>query len=205
VRSITWRWTGDFTAEVEATYQHAHEIEDGRPPRDLKRMLDSSVKVRAGKDGKRYLIIPFRHAAPGSTTGRLMPPDVHKMAKAMGASRVRGQATRLSGTGAMDIKTQKHLTVNQSVYRWSDRLPAGLAPKLKPYHATDPFDSMVRFDTSSGGNKRSSYLTFRVMSEKSTGWIVPAQPGMNIAKGVVESMQPKAEQAFGSAIEREIG
>jgi hypothetical protein len=28
---------------------------------------------------------------------------------------------------------------------------------------------------------------------------------MNIAKGVVESMQPKAEQAFGSAIEREIG
>lgn len=205
VKSISWRWTGDFSAEVEATYRHAKEIEEGRPERDLKRMLDSSVKVRLSKRGKRYLIIPFRHQVPGSEAlGRPMEDHVHREASRLDASTITGQGRRRSGTGAIDIKTKSHLTVNQNSYKWGGRLPAGLVPKLKPEHKTDPTAGMVRFDTSSGRSKRSAYLTFRVMSETSTGWIVPPQPGLFLAKGVVDAIQPKAEVAFGEAIRREL-
>jgi len=59
----------------------------------------------------------------------------------------------------------------QNKYSWGQRLGAG----------------MVRMDTSSGKQKSSAYLTFRVMTEKQHGkWIIPAQPGRFIAKRVAE-------------------
>lgn len=207
VQSISWRWTGDFSAEVEATYRYAEEIETGRPERDLKRMLDSSTKVRMSKQGKRYLIIPFRHNIPGAEArGRPMADHVYEQAKMLTASRITGQTKRPSGTGAFDRQTRQRLTVNQNLYKWGDRLPAGLVRKLRSHHKTDPAAGMVRFSAPSGRSTNySTYMTFRVMHEDSTGWIVQARPGLNIAKGVVEQIQPKAEAAFGEAIKRELG
>jgi hypothetical protein len=43
------------------------------------------------------------------------------------------------------------------------------------------------------------------MSDKSSGWIVPAQPGLELAKKTQEKMQPLAEIAFGEAIKRTFG
>ena len=40
------------------------------------------------------------------------------------------------------------------------------------------------------------------MSEKSRGWIVPAQPGQNIAQGVVNDMQPRAAAVIAEAVRR---
>jgi len=205
MESITWRWTGDFSAVVESDYRLAQLIETGRPERDLKKMLDTSVKVRQSKDGKRYLIIPFRHNVPGASAhGRPMPDHVYEAAKQLSPSRVTGQGRRQSGTGAYDTKTRRPLTVNQNQYQWGDRMPAGLAPKLRTHHKTDPYAGMVRFDTSSGASKRSTYLTFRTMMEGSSGWIAPAKPGLYIAKGVVDEIRPQAEAAFGEAINRDL-
>lgn len=107
-----------------------------------------------------------------------------------------GQTTRQSGQKGM-----QHLSVPQSIYKWGGRLPAGLAPKLKAHHASDPYAGMVRFNTSTpGGAKSSQYLTFRTMSEKSKGWIVPPQEGQKIAEGVVNDIRPKAQMAFQKAI-----
>lgn len=201
-KSISWTMTGDFKAVVEATYDKAQEIEDGRPARDLKKMLATSLKVRISKTGSRYLYIPFRHGTPGTNTNP-MPAHVYKAAKNLEASKIVGQTTRLSGTGAMDVKTRTHLTVPQSVYKWGGKLPEGMTPKLKPEHKTDIHTGMYRFDTSTpGGAKSSAYLTFRTMSEKSRGWIIPAQPGQHIARNVVEEMKPKAEAVFREAIKR---
>jgi len=169
-------------------------------------MLSTSLKVRVSKTGSRYLYIPFRHNTPGNdATGQSMPDDIYKLAKTLPASRVTGKTTRLSGTGAMDVKTRTHLTVPQNVYKWGGKLPAGLSPKLKPEHKTDIHAGMYRFDTSTpGGGKHSTFLTFRTMSDKSKGWIVPPQPGQHLLRDVVDKMRPKAEAAFKEAIKRSI-
>lgn len=193
--SIKSDMTGPLSAFVYADYKHALEIETGRPPRDLKKMLDTSMKVRVSKKGVRYLIIPFRHGVPGSNSNP-MPPDIYRQAKALTASTVLSKTTRLSGTGAWDIKTRKPATVKQNIYQWGGRLTGDSIPRNQ--------QGMVRFDTSSPGSKRSTYLTFRVMSQKSSGWIVPAQPGQYIAKKVADEMRPKAEAAFAEAVKRSL-
>lgn len=198
-KSISWTMTGDFSGYVEATYKYAEEIENGRPARDLKLMLNTSKKVRVSKKGTRFLYIPFRHNTPGNDAlASSMPPSVYDVASNLEASMVVGQTTRQSGQKGM-----QHLAVPQSIYKWGGRLPAGMSQKLKPHHATDPHAGMVRFDTSTpGGAKSSAYLTFRTMSEKSKGWIVPPQEGQKIAQGVIEDIQPKAQMAFQKAIAR---
>lgn len=217
--SISYQMTSDFSAVVESDYRHASEIENGRPPRDLKRMLDTSLKVRRTLDGARFLIIPFRHNV------NAMPAHVYAAARQLDASRIIGQTTRRSGeiTGfAMgygmvpasekrqrrspyltSIASREAVTVNKNVYAWGQRLlPGSIGPN--PRGKADRFAGMVRFDTSTAKAKSSSYMTFRVMSERSTGWIVPAQPGLNIVKKVVDQMQPLAKEAIEEAFRRTV-
>ena len=198
--SITWKMTSDWTAEISSDYQYAQDIESGRPARDLKKMLDYSLKVRQSKSGSRYLYIPFRHNTPSSSSSLAMPTQIYELAKTLTSSMVIGMGSRKSGTGAMNPKTKGHLMVPQAQYKWGDRLPAGLSGKMKPHHKTDIYAGMVKFNTSTSKAKSSAYLTFRTMSEKSQGWIVPAQSGQWILKKVVEDMQPKAQLAFKMAI-----
>ena len=204
--TIRFEMTGDFSAVVMSDYKHAEEIETGRPARDLKKMLGTSLKVRLTSKGSRYLIIPFRHGTPGNNAhGPSMPQHVHDIAKDLKPSKVTGQKQRLSGTGAMDTKTKKYLTVNQNTYSWGGRLPAGsMGPNMKG--KSDRFAGMVKFDTSTpGGAKSSSYMTFRVMSENSKGWIIPPQPGLHLAENVAKEMQPMAERVFQEAVKRTLG
>lgn len=192
--SIQWRATGPFSAEVWSEYKNAGEIETGRPSRDLKKMLQTSTKVRETKTGKKYLIIPFRHNTPGNTAhARAMPQDVYDSVSSQSfkKSRVTGKTTRLSASGH---------TVPQNIYQWGSRLVHN-GPLLKPHHTASIYSGMVRFDTSSGGQRSSSYMTFRNMVEGSQGWIVPAKPGLYLMQKVIQQMQPKAEMAFAKAVE----
>lgn len=204
--SIKWKMVTDFRGEVESDYRYASDIENGRPPRDLKRMLNTSMKVRVSQSkknaGKRYLIIPFRHNTPGNNAhAKAMPGEVHAAAQYLSASRVIGTSQRQSGTGAFGIKSRTPVMVPRHHYQWGDRLPAGLAPKLRQHHKTDPFAGMVRFETNAPGSPRSSsYMTFRVMMEGSSGWIVPAKAGLKIADGVVQKMRPFSEQVISQAV-----
>lgn len=202
--SVTWKMTGAFSAEISSDYKYAEEIDNGRPARDLKKMLDTSLKVRTTKTGKRFLIIPFRHQVPGAdAVGQSMPDDVYALARQLAPSRVVGMGKRLSGTGAMDVKTRKPLMVAQRKYLWGDSLQA---PITMPKRGAAPnrYTGMYKFDTSSGAQKSSAYLTFRVMSESSPGWIIPAKPGLNLVKGVTDRLQPLAEQAFAEAVKRDL-
>lgn len=229
VESIDMRMTGPFSAEVWSDYKHAEAIETGRPPRDLKRMLDTSTKVRRTKDGRRFLVIPFRHNTPGNSAhAPAMPQHVYDAASQLSASRIVGQSERRSGEivsarigrGMLPLgekrqrrdpflsnpATKSAYMVPRNVYAWGGRLPEGLAPKMRQEHKTDPYAGMVRFDAKTpGGQRYSTYMTFRIMMEGQTGWIVPAQPGQYLAKKTAEAMQPLAEKAFAEAIKRSLG
>ena len=197
--SITYRMTGDFSAIVETDYRYAQDIETGRPARNLKKMLDTSMKVRQAKDGSRYLVIPFRHNTPGNSAhAPAMSQTIYQQAKALSPSTIIGHGRRMSGTGAWSLKTQAPATVRQRQYQWGGRLEGEHVPKN--------MQGMVRMNTATRpGQKYSSYLTFRVMSEKSSGWVVPVKPGLFIAQKVAQDMQPKAETAIAEAIRRSLG
>lgn len=222
-KSITWKMTGDFSAEVESDYKYAQEIETGRPARDLKQMLNTSTKVRRTKDGRRFLVIPIRHGTSG-TNKNPMPMAVQSLAKAMTPSRVIGQGQRLSGevtnlnrrTGMSPAKRQtpflstpnsrKAAMVNQAKYQWGGKLAAQALKNAGLSTAeAKRYKGMVKMDTSTpGGNTSSSYMTFRIMMEGSPGWVVKAQPGKYIVRKVVQDMRPKAEKAFAEAIRRTV-
>lgn len=224
--SITWRMTGDFSGYVEATYKHAQEIETGRPARDLKKMLDTSMKVRRTESGKRFLVIPFRHNTPGNGAhARPMPAAVHMLADQMSKSSVTGASLRPVGeVTRLSPKTGMHPSANQTAYlsnpntkqhsmtakmsyAWGDRLSKAALKASGADAATQKrYAGMVRMDTSTpGGGKSSAFMTFRIMMEGSKGWIVPAQPGLFLAKKVAEAMQPKADTVFREAIKRTVG
>lgn len=221
--SIKAEMTGDFSGLVTADYKHAAAIETGRPPRDLKEMLNTSLKVRRTLDGRRFLVIPFRHNTPGNTAhASSMPDHVYQQAKLLKPTKIIGQMQRPSGevthlspkTGMSPAgnqpgylsnpATKSALTVNKNVYAWGQRmLPGSMGPN--PRGKVDRFAGMYRFDTSSGKQKSSAYMTFRIMMEGSKGWIVPAQPGQFIARNVAQDMQPKAKEAIQAAIKATMG
>ncbi len=63
--------------------KHAYFLEYGVKPFDLKKMLETSMKVRVAQDGSRYLIIPFRHGTPKSVGLRAMPERIYEGAKGL--------------------------------------------------------------------------------------------------------------------------
>lgn len=216
MQSITWKMTGDFSGVAEATYKYAGEIENGRPPRDLKKMLNTSSKVRRTTTGKRFLVIPMRH-----NVKKLENAGLYGAAKALEASTVVGQGKRRSGevtylspnAGMVpapkskqsaylsDITTKKHMMVPRNHYAWGQKLTKADVGEVKWAQG------IYRMNTSTPGGKSnsSSYISFRVMMEGSQGWIIPAKPGLGIARKVAADMQPKAEMVFSEAVKRTIG
>jgi hypothetical protein len=45
---------------------------------------------------------------------------------------------------------------------------------------------MVRMGNNVGAKTSSTYLTFRTLSEKSKGWIIPEKQGLGVAKAVAD-------------------
>lgn len=218
LKSIQLAKLGDFSYEIFSDAPYAAAIEYGTGPRDLKRILDSSFKVRVSAKGKRYLVIPFRWgtgtgSGGGVTFGqRVMPEEIHDEAEALEATRITGHGRRLSGTGAWSIKTRAPMTVRTRRYgsetdpnRWGGRLPAGLAPKLKPSHVTDPFAGMVKFQhPTRRGSRDTHYMTFRTMVEGGQGWILPAQPGKFPARAVADELNRIAPRALQRAQSKDL-
>lgn len=221
-QSIKWEMTGDFSATVSTDYKLAGEIETGRGPRDLKKMLDTSLKVRRTQGGKRFLVIPMRHNTPGNgALANAMPQAVHNLASAMTPSRVVGKGQRPSGEVTMlspkagmhpaakqspylsDPKSKQAASVVARKYAWGGKLTAGALKGAGMDAATvKRYAGMVKFPDGSGGH---SHMTFRIMMEGSKGWIIPAQPGKYLARDVAQAMQPKAAAAFAAAIKKTVG
>lgn len=207
-RSITVNRLSDFGAEVYSAIPYASAIEAGSPARDLHDLLQTSRKTRVTKDGKRYLIIPFRWGTPGTASNprvgfhdNVMPAEVHKrwLSGSYGeSSRIIGHGVRISGSGH---------TVRQRIYSWGgrvaqsdlDALGIGTDFKGKTYKS-HPMAGMVQMRRGGTGAKHTQYLTFRTMSEGSPGWLVPAIEGRWPARTVAEQIQPVAERVLKEAV-----
>ncbi|NCC29380.1 MAG: hypothetical protein EOM22_14900 [Gammaproteobacteria bacterium] len=201
-RSIKMMPEGDFEARVFTDSPYADAIENGMPARDLKKMLGTSTKTRRAKDGTRYLIIPFRWGTP-STVGfganNTMPTPAEGMAH-IGAglkpSRITGMTTRVSASG--------HL-IPQRVYRWGGRLNTEAIQKAGiTGDKARNMRGMVKMQGSRGGSKDTQYLTFRVMTEKSTGWKTKPTEGKRPAYHIWREFEAKAKRAFDAAVKQDL-
>jgi hypothetical protein len=203
------RYAGSIKVEYDASGMGARiysddpmatPIETGIPARDMKRMLDTSLKTRVAKGGKhagqRYMIIPFRHNTPGNTAlAGGMPAAVYAQAKELTKSsvtRLSFRQNQLGVRGFTGARTGQLLQVRSRDYKWGDRLNGSDVPTR--------FKGMVRFNTSSGGQNSSSFVTFRVMGEWSPGWIIKAQPGRYIVKGISEAAHQRLQSEVTAAI-----
>lgn len=227
--TIRHEMTGPYSAVIVSDYKYVEDIESGRPPYDLKRMLNTSTKVRRTKDGRRFLIIPMRNNTPGNEAhAPAMPQGVYGMASNLSTSKITGMGERRSGEivrlmpgrGMMPLgekrqrrdpflsnpETKGAYLVAKRNYEWGDRLTrralrqAGVSAEDAKRYA-----GMYRFDAKTpGGKSYSTYIRFRMMIEGSNGWIIPARPGLHIAEAVANSLRGDAEKVFGAAIDADL-
>lgn len=211
-RSIAIERVSDFEADVVSKIPYASAIEEGSPARDLHQLLQTSRKTRITRDGKRYLIIPFRWGTPGTDKNprvgfgaNVMPPEVHKgwLSGQYGdSSRIVGHGWRISGSGHK---------VRQRTYSWGGRLTQndlsalGIGTEFNgKTYKSHPMAGMVQMRRGGTGAKHTQYLTFRTMTEGSPGWEVPAIEGRWPARTVSEQIKPVAEQALREAVAYDI-
>lgn len=181
VRSIQngLRFPEDLTGEVFTTAPHAELIEEGQEPRDMKEALLASPKAKTGKDGKKWITIPFRHGVPGTQGMAAMPPNVYALANQLGFSRKNGFLKRFftgdtyTWNGALKTSTQgqrSHSNDHPGVgYTWK----------------TGQFSGMVRM----GKKNQTQYITFRRISENSDkrSWRHPGVMPRPIREAVIEN------------------
>jgi hypothetical protein len=161
------RAAGALLWDIVNTDETAKEIEEGKPPFDMKTLLPTAKKARMSKDGTLYLIIPFRSGTPTAKYLNAMPHAVYKIAKQMTFSQNLGTVgTRMSATGH---------EVPKFGYKWGDKVSKQqLAAAGLSEEAQRRYSNMYRFN----GPGQTTYITFRTMSQKSTGWIKKAVPGL---------------------------
>ena len=118
----------------------------------MREWMLNSPKAKTGKDGSWYMAIPFRHMGP-KATGRYGQP-LGSQFRAM-----------LGERGAMALG--RKIDKLSKKLKESERLPSGLAPKLKSHHVTDIYAGMKRQVQQYRSASQSQRTTFRTISEKS--------------------------------------
>ncbi len=184
----------------------AKYLEEGVQPFDLKKMLSTSAKVKVGKDGKRYIHIPFEHS-----TSELKEAGVYEGARGLRESRIttiirntaRGDQRsydwggRLKGMGDLGRRS-KVFPVTGDLARSGAGKPGSqtLYPRggeptgsVRYTWKTSPFENIVRFKAGPGSGSR--YSSFRTISENSDpqAWIHPGIQASHIAEKAINSVK----------------
>ncbi len=204
-------WQGDSLAgAVLNTARHAQVVETGHQGFHLPEKIDwSGPHVRMSKSGRRFLIVPFQHATPGSagvsrTRARTMLPtavyqdaltalrgDRTRAAAQRAAARIASAGTILSRPYAImgvpgRLLARARMQEGQPGYTWRARLYEGLTYRVKQ---TNP----------ETGRTTGGWSTFRALTEDSAGWWIPAFAGHHIAKRVVENVRTRIRTLVGEA------
>ncbi len=178
-----------WQSEIVNHHRTAVWLEEGTKSFDMKKALRTSAQTRISKDGKLYMVIPFRHGTPqkqvvsaggvqthNRATMPSMPQSVYKQA-------VKLQISRRTGSFKERAVLHKHLQATRSSYKWGESLKAKTLKTVGvPAADVSRFSGMVRMPRSKSEKGGSQYLTFRVMHEDSPGWIHPATPAMRLAE-----------------------
>lgn len=225
IQEVEWR--GKDSAAIALVGVLPNILEQGMAATDMHdTLLGPNVPVAPmGEKGKHerveggyFRAIPFRHYTPGAGSyGAQMGKALAKLmgtdySKRIGAA-VYAAAKKLQPT-LTDPYTGKSA--------WGERLDAPRMaelqkrrkisiPKIKPYHASDPYSGMVRIQKTYGSkdprSTQSHYKTFRTIAVDGGGnpigsspWIRSATAGAFLAKEVSEyvgtRLAPMAFQAY---------
>lgn len=206
--SIQSDLTKDYEKRVFTDFKYEGIIEDGHPKIDLKEGLLKGAKARL-MNGQAYNVVSFHHGATKDSRNAI-PSDISswirtefKKAEARQLQTLSSIKVRQGGREVEHPKT--HQKRNLDLYSWgfSSGVPpfTGALPRSNSVTGqkwkSGPYTNMYRFNTGVGKAKRSSYQTFRGISERSAAakpgsWIVPERMGIPIRQRVVESAQREA-------------
>lgn len=166
-------------------------IEQGCAPWDLRDTILNSANSHVGKDGYRYMNVPFRHRA-GNRGAGFGNPYARDTANPQHTQEAAASIGKTVFKEAKKLDPYKRGT--------SSRLAEGLAPKLKDVHKTDIFQGMVRLEKKYDKRTESQYMTFRRISENpktSDGnWIHPGLSGIHVLPEVEREAQKILFTAF---------
>lgn len=213
------RIAGKNTAIISLVGMLPNLLEKGMDRVDMHDTLlgDGVPIVSAGGRGKKrskhggfYRSVPFRHGTPGSGGGPGQPMgrpyrghEAVADAKKLGKS-VYGMAKGLTATTSEPGKGV--------AYGGRLRSPIGktVAPKLRPYHATNIYEGMIREEKTYKRGTQSQYTTFRTIAVDAQGnpspegaspWIRPKTEGRFLAKQVRAFVQKIAAASFTAYLE----
>jgi hypothetical protein len=186
------RFPDDMTGEVFTTSPHGSIIEDGQKPRDMKIKMLMGGKAKIGKNGKRYITVPFRHGTPGATTMPSMPKAVHNEAKKLDYSRRNGELSSKKYTWGGRLKGD----VGERKTHVDPHPGAGYTWKATQY------SGMVRV----GQQGHSQYFTFRRLSENSDpkSWMHPGVKPRPVREAVKENTQDEVLRLIRNGFEMDV-
>ncbi len=198
--SVNLPTAGVFTRSIIATDPISADLENGKPPWDMKPMLLGGPAVKMGKHG-RYVTIPMRHRTPSATPApkrfsSQMTQETYESAKKLayapigirrrkmdkrlvGYSQTTKGAERLTGTGPLQTHNITH----------SRKSGKKLSTPVTYTHKTPIAEGMMKL----GKPGHSHYLTMRTVSDRSdpSSWWHPGWKAYRIAQSIVEGMRPK--------------
>lgn len=196
VRSIGkgLRMDGSLSGEIVTTSPHGAIVESGISAYDMKEGLLSSQKAKVGKNGSRYITVPFRHGTPGTTTMASMSKSVYKDAKKLGYSRRNNALTSSMGT---------KYSWGGKIKNTSEGQRSKIIAKNRNYTwKTGLFSGMVKM----GKQNHSQYMTFRRVSTNSdpNSWQFPAVPARPIREAIIENTREEVLQLIRNGFEMDL-
>ena len=198
-QSLVYPDGGDpLAGRVVNRARQAPRIELGTPAIHLPSVIRwaQSRAARRSKAGRYYLVVPFRHFATRygkqiaelrpAARRQMMPEAVYRRASRMGR--------------------RQYLTAGESRGR------AVHAPGLTPYVPRNPLNvrpgyqhasiyERLRREPSSRGAR---FQTYRTMTQDSSGWWLPARPGVQLQQQLEREVRPQITAMLTAAVEQDI-
>jgi len=196
-RSIKTRFYSPFNYEVISDSKVAKFLEEGTKELDMKKTHPFGRRSRVTKSGQGYLIIPFRMGVPGSKYYPPLPKQLYMQIRQMAKQNELILMKRVPGkTYSPNYKGEM---IPRVKYTGGTRITGTGDENLEGLMVVNLSASPVE--------KRSSYMTFRVISENSPSfkWIRKAMPGMHITKHVVENTQEAVRDLIEMGLRKDLG
>lgn len=185
LKALKFQEIGDNSYVIYLDGEWPTKLEEGFEAYDMKEVLLSSDKtvgvgprsgepwVRTNKDGGKYAAVPFEHK-PHSKQGGDLAKDI----KSIFAKNRQGKEQKITKTFTDDF----------------GKPIAGKVASVRGEGIPDNLQGLTKYQhVSKSGRVSSIYMTFRMVSEKSTGWMHPGHPGYHYFKKVEQELEKELE------------
>lgn len=186
LRGLQFTQIGDNEYMIHLEGDWANKLEDGFESYDMKEVLLRSQKkvsvgpragqdwVRKNKEGKKYAAVPFEHKPYAAKAG-----DLASEIKKLNAFNRQGQTQKITQTFKDDFGRPIAGKVATAIME--EGTPKNLQGLTKYQHVSEK------------GRVSSIYMTFRFISENSTGWQHPGFSGYHLFEDAEKQIEQEIE------------